>query len=333
VTARLALATLLLSTVAHADQTVIRLGSVAPDGSGWARELRRFDQEIQQGTKGRVRIKLFMNGVAGDEIEMTERLKRRQLDAVGSAGMTCERFMPSLRVLRFPGLFQSRDEANFVMNLMRRELEADARRAGLVYLTGVGMGADLLFSKKPIRSLSELRTVRAWRWKPDEVELALNQEMGLQVEPGELDEASHWMEQKKVDAFWAIPSAALVFQWSLQAPYLLNLTNGHLFGCVLMAASVIDGLSPEDRRAVLAASAHLGEGVKVVVERIDEALLGGAFQHQGVKVIQPSEAFRAQFFASAFAARSRVSDRFAPRELLDRVLRMLADYRAEHPSK
>ena len=29
--------------------------------------------------------------------------------------------------------------------------------------------------------------------------------------------------------------AALVFQWTLQAPYLLDLDNGYLFGCVLVS--------------------------------------------------------------------------------------------------
>ena len=322
--------TLLCAGAAHADPTVIRLATVAPDGSGWARELRRFDHQIQTGTNGRVRIKWFMNGIAGDEIEMTERLKRHQLDGVGSGGMVCERFMPSMRVLRFPGLFQSRDEANFVMNALRTDLEADARKAGLTYLGGVGMGADLLFSRQPVRSLEELKAIRAWRWRPDEVELALNREMGLHVEPGELDEAAKWFEQRKIDAFWAIPTAALVFQWSLQAPYLLDLTNGHLFGCVLVAASIVDGLSPEDCRVLLSAAADLSENFDLVVRRTDEALLNGAFQHQGVKVIRPSEAFRAQFFASAFAARSRVGEHFASRDVLDRVLRMLADFRAEH---
>jgi TRAP-type C4-dicarboxylate transport system substrate-binding protein len=318
---------------AYADPTVIRMATVAPDGSGWARELRRFSQDIEQGTNGRLRIKWFMNGIAGDEIELTERLKRHQLDGVGSGGMVCERFMPSMHVLRFPGLFQSRAEANFVMNAIRSELEADARNAGMFYLGGVGMGADLLFSRQPVRSLAELRAVRAWRWRPDEVELALNREMGLTVLPGELDEAGHLFDANKVDAFWAIPTAALVFQWTLQAPYLFNLTNGHLFGCLLISASIVDALSTDDRKVVLAAAAHLTDGFDQVVTRTDESLLHGALQHQGVKVIEPSEAFRAQFFATAFAARSRVGGKFASRELLDRVLRILADYRAEHPVK
>src|SRR5262249_26278329 len=87
---RALLALCLLAGAAHAVPPVTRLARVAPDGSGWARELRLFAQQIEQNTQGRVRVKWYMNAVAGDELEMTDRLKRGLLDGVGSGGMVCE---------------------------------------------------------------------------------------------------------------------------------------------------------------------------------------------------------------------------------------------------
>ena len=79
-------------------EVVLRLASVAPDGSILARELRTFASEVESETEGKVRIKWFMNAVAGDEIEQGERIKRGQLDGTAGGGMFCNRIMPTMRV-------------------------------------------------------------------------------------------------------------------------------------------------------------------------------------------------------------------------------------------
>jgi len=40
--------------------------------------------------------------------------------------------------------------------------------------------------------------------------------------------------------------------------------------------------------------------------------------------------FRAEFFAAAKAARDRLGERLVPPALLEKVLRLLVDYRVEH---
>jgi hypothetical protein len=64
--------------------------------------------------------------------------------------------------------------------------------------------------------------------------------------------------------------------------------------------------------------------------REDDALLGGLFARQGLRRVEPSAAFRAEYFAAARGARERLDPRMLPRALLDQAMRILADYRAEH---
>ncbi|HWE27861.1 MAG TPA: hypothetical protein VHB97_07655, partial [Polyangia bacterium] len=67
--------------------------------------------------------------------------------------------------------------------------------------------------------------------------------------------------------------------------------------------------------------------------RTDEALLGGLFAKQGAMSVPVSESFRHEYVAAARDARNKVADRFMPKELVDRVLQMLADYRIEHDKR
>ena len=86
-----------------AEPRSFKLATVSPDGTLWSRELRATAQEIEAGTDGAVRIKLYLGAVAGDETEVAARLAKGQLDAVASAGVLCDQVSPTLRAISHPG--------------------------------------------------------------------------------------------------------------------------------------------------------------------------------------------------------------------------------------
>ena len=108
---------------AAAEPIVLRVGTAAPDGTGWAREFTAFARWVEAEAKGALRIKLYFNSVAGDEIEMGERVRRGQLDGVASGQFLCQQLAPSMRVLRLPGLFQNRDEARDIVTRLHDTVE------------------------------------------------------------------------------------------------------------------------------------------------------------------------------------------------------------------
>ena len=48
----------LLAARAAAEPITLRVGTVAPDGTGWAREFRAFGRYVEAEAKGALRIKL-----------------------------------------------------------------------------------------------------------------------------------------------------------------------------------------------------------------------------------------------------------------------------------
>jgi TRAP-type C4-dicarboxylate transport system substrate-binding protein len=158
----------------------------------------------------------------------------------------------------------------------------------------------------------------------------MSNQMGLSVVPTELDVAGKAFDDKRIDGFIAIPTAALAFQWSTQARYITDLRPGYLTGCVLVAHRALDRLTAEQQKTFRSLFAKYDALFQEMGRRQDEALLGGLFEKQGLKPIPPSEGFRSEFFETARAARERAATRFVSRAALDRVLKLLADYRAEH---
>lgn len=321
-------ACLLCARAAAADPTVLRLASVAPDGTAWANELRAYAREAEQEAEGALRIKWYLGGVLGDELEQLERIRKGQIDGIASGGMGCERVAPSMRIQGLPGVFQSRDESAYVMDRLRPDMFAEAARAGFAMLVTTGLGPEVIFSRVPVRTLADLRRLRLWRWSVDEVGIAMSGEMKLTVVPAPLNEAARAYDDHRIDGFLAIPAAALAFQWSTQARYITDLRTGYLTGCVFIANRAFDRLSFKVQSVLRGLMAKYDVRFEDLGRRQDEALLGGLFERQGLQTAPPTEAFRSEFFAAARAARERQT--FVPKALLDRVLRMLADYRVEH---
>jgi TRAP-type transport system periplasmic protein len=316
---------------AAADPTVLRLATVSPTGSAWARELLSFSRDLERRTNGEVKMKFYLDGVVGGEHEMIDRMHHGQIDAMASGGPACTEAMPSLLILGMPALFQSWDEAAFVINGLNARLEAEAQNSGYVYLGGSVLGTSMFFVKQPVKSWSELRARRYWIWNfPIARDAALA--MGFSLVPAELDQATALARAGKIDGFLALPAASLAFQWSIEAPYLVELRQNVLFACVLMSPRVYHSLTPEQQRQLQTTTAQLRERVNDVGRSMETGLLEGGFAHQGVKRMPVSESMRAEFFAAARAARERMTQHWSP-ELVREVQEKLADYRAEHSGR
>jgi TRAP-type C4-dicarboxylate transport system substrate-binding protein len=318
------------SSVARAEPVTLRLASVAPEGSAWANLLKDYARELDTFTGGALKVKWYFGSVTGDELQTFEGIQKGHLDGVASGGLICERLAPTMKLQGLTGVFQSRGEAAYVMERLRPTIEAETRKNGFEMMMITGLGAEVIFSRTPVRSLADVRRLKFWRWASDEVGVAVAHEMGIPVVPTELDDAGKAYEAGKLDGFIAIPSAALAFQWSAQARYITDLRSGYLIGCLAISHRALDRLSAEQQRALHALMAKYDALFQETGRRQDEALLRGLFQKQGLKPIPPSETFRSEFFEAARAARERVAARLIPRAILDRALQLLADYRAEH---
>jgi TRAP-type C4-dicarboxylate transport system substrate-binding protein len=325
-------AALLLSATAAADPVVLRMATIAPAGTGWAREGVALERDIDELTRGQVKMRWYLGGIAGDEQETLERIRKDQLDGVASGGMMCMKLAPSMRVLRVVGLFQSRAESAYVSGRLRETLDKEFLQAGFVNLGEVGVGPDIIFSRQPVHSMAELKKTRLWIWDLDDIYQQEMPAMGLTVVPRGVASAYKSYDHGEVDGFLAVPTAALAFQWSTEARYFQDLRASFLRGCLLISSRAYDALSVDGQHAVKVAAARTIARLEDLGQRQDDALLSGLFARQGLTQVPVSDQFRAEFFEAARAMRDRLGEKLGSRALLQRVLGMLADYRAEHRS-
>jgi TRAP-type C4-dicarboxylate transport system substrate-binding protein len=311
-------------------QTVIRMATPVPEGTLWAREIRSFVQHVEKATDGQVHFKIYYGSIAGDELTVGERIKREQLDGAFSGGQLCMRAAPSMRVMRVLGLFQGRAELNYVMGRLKPTIDEEFRKAGFVNLGLVGVGPELIFSRKPIVTLADAKATRLWTWGSDNTLGPGLDGLGFKTVRAGLEDAGRLYDEGKVDGFIAAPAAALAFQWSARSKYLLPLHLASLDACIIIANRTYDPLPDNFKAIVRNEAAFAANHCEELAREQDDQLLGGLFAKQGLNMLPLLQATRAQFFSEARALRDKMAGSLVPVELLDRVLGLLADYRAEH---
>ena len=312
---------------AAAQPATLRIATVAPDGTSWARELHAWGRDVEAASQGELRIKIYFGGIAGSEEELLPRIRREQLDgAIGSE--ICTQLSPSLKVARVIGVFQSREENAFILSRLKSTLDQEFLRAGFINLGEAGLGPELLFTREPVADLNALRKLRLWVWSSDAVLPPQARALGLTVVQTPLEQAGRAFDEHQVDGFITIPTAALAFQWTTQVRYVTELRVSFRSGCLIVATHAFDALGLDAQRAIKSSVGKLNQRIEELGRREDAALLSGLLARQGMRVLPASELLRSQFFD--IARTSRPGNRIVSQEIMQRVLSWLADYRAEH---
>jgi TRAP-type C4-dicarboxylate transport system substrate-binding protein len=315
--------------IASAEPVVLRIATTAPEGTSWAREVRAFGRDVITATHDGVQFRWYFSGIAGDELQVHQRIQRDQLDGILSGGMLCQRLSPSMRAAGLAAEFRDGDEARYVMQRLRPIVDGEMLKAGYFNLGFAAIGFSVIFSRTPVRTMEDLRKLRPWLWNLDEVLNTQLVAMGVPVVPLPVEGSARAYDEGKVDGFVGLPAAALAFQWSTQARYVTDLRVGYLVGCVLIARRAWDSLGHEQQQSVLAAAGKLQHRVEDAARKNDEMLLGGLFARQGLQAMPVATALQSEFASAAREARKSVEPLVAP-GMVDRIGGWISEYRSNN---
>jgi TRAP-type C4-dicarboxylate transport system substrate-binding protein len=306
---------------------VLRMATIAPDGTEWARLSRAFARTLEEGSGGSVRVKWYFGGVAGDERAELDRLRRGQLDGIAGAAY-CKQLAPSLRALEVAGMIRSPGDAADVLRTLRPETERElAKTPFRALFISLGFGHRVLFSRTPVRSLADLRAGRYWVWEYDDVLSRQLSAIGIHVVPMTLNEAAAAYEDHRIDGFIVIPQAALAFQYSSIVRYYTDLETAYLPGCLVLRTTSVDQMVYHDQTALLEAAAKLKVHFEEAGARQDDQLLGSLFMKQGLQAVPMSAAFRDEWFRATRQAYGKLRDELVPSVAAQQALEAIGSAR------
>jgi TRAP-type C4-dicarboxylate transport system substrate-binding protein len=122
--------------------TVLKIGSLAPPDSPWAREFKRLAADISSDTNGELQLDFQWNGQAGDEVLMVQKIRTGQLDAaaVTSVGLAQTGVMDVL-LFQLPGLFTSWAKVDAAREALKDDFDRMFEAKGFAVLGWGDLGA------------------------------------------------------------------------------------------------------------------------------------------------------------------------------------------------
>ena len=81
---------------AHAEDVLIRLGTVAPRGTPWERQLKRTEKKFKEAL-GSVKMKSYFGGAKGDEKSIVRQVRDGRLEMAGVSMGALATAAPELR--------------------------------------------------------------------------------------------------------------------------------------------------------------------------------------------------------------------------------------------
>ena len=294
-----ALAILLVptSTPQAEAQYTLSFGTVAPEGTPWADQLKDFQRRIQTDSGGAIKVKVFL-GTMGGEIEMVRDCRRgERLQAVGvsSGAMGEGAGVPLLQLPELPYLFRTNAEADAVLDEVLYEpvsKELDAK--GFVFNTWAENGWRNFATKGgPASTPAELSQYKM-RSQESMVHTGMYKSLGTQAVSLPTSEVMQSLNTGVVDGFDNTPLFSLASGWI--NPVTHYTLSRHIYQPAAIAYSkrFMAKLSP-DLVAVVTGNPteEATKGRKAV--RAQEAAMLEVIKAKGIEVIDLSPEQRQAF--------------------------------------
>ena len=105
------IASAVLAAALHAGAAVaaapLKLASLAPEGSPWHDLLVDIAQGWKLASGGRIAVRIYAGGVAGDEADMIRKLRIGQLQLAALTSVGLSEIAPEIEALQIPMVFDS----------------------------------------------------------------------------------------------------------------------------------------------------------------------------------------------------------------------------------
>ena len=281
----LAFATLSLVTPrsAAAQGAVVKLATLVPEGSVWDKALRDMGTEWSTATQGRVALRVYPGGVAGDEPDVVRKMRIGQLQAAAITTAGLASIDPSFNVFNVPMFFTSYPELYATLAKLEPTLKQRLEEKGFVLLSWGHGGWVYFFTKQPVESVDGLRKSKLFIWAGDDKMAVIWKAKGFNVVPLAATDIMTGLQTGMIDAYPTTPLLGLTLQWYRQTPNMVGMGMAPLVGGLVMTKAAWNKLPEADRAKVQAACDRMERKLEVEVPRQDTTAVA-EMKKRGLKV-------------------------------------------------
>ena len=315
-----------------ASAQVIKLGTIAPEGSPWLDAIRGMADEWKAATGGKIEFRIYPGGVVGDDPDMVRKMRIGQLQAAALSNTGLYDIAHEMQALQMPMMLTSYEELDYVRDRMAPKLEAILEAKGFKVLNWGDAGWIHFFSQQPLLRPDDLKPMKLWVWAGYPAYVEAWKDGGFHpVELASTDILTG-LQAGLINAFPAPPLLALANQWFGVAKQMCDVKWAPAIGATVITMKSWMAIDPAIREKLLASSRAAGLRLQGQVRKLDDEAIA-AMQKRGLVVNHVSPEGVAEFERIAVeSAYPKLIGNVVPADIVAEVKKLRDEFRARTPS-
>ena len=264
------------------EPIVLRTGAFAPPGSVYVPAWQKFKENIEQGTRGAIKVELNTNDP--NEGNLMSNMRRGRIECVGASLQGTSTILPEVAVLQLPYLFNSFAQVDRAYDQGLTEVYRKLFAAkGVALLQFVEVGFTHMYGVQPIKSPADVKGVKL-RATQSRASQAFVKSTGAEPVVLAIAEAMPGLQTGLIKGG---ESGAIVYEAliSKSAPHYTLTSHAFDSGTILCNKEWLDKLKPEQRTVVL--NAYPARELALAARAQTEKFLREAAS-RGVTVYRPT---------------------------------------------
>ena len=241
----------LLATQLMGKKTIIKMATLAPEGTKWHGMLVELGQKWSEATDGTVELRIYPGGVVGDERDMIRKIRIGQIHAAAVTTEGLSELNQDIYALIIPLLFDDWDDVDWIRERIEDDLISGIEKNGFKLLTWTDVGWVKWFTKIPMQYPEDLKGMKIFNWAGEFKTLQLWKNGGFHaVQLASIDILSG-LQTGLINAIGTNPMVALASQWFGIANNMLDMRWGLLTGGIVIDNRIWNKIDPAYQEKML----------------------------------------------------------------------------------
>ncbi|MED5268956.1 MAG: TRAP transporter substrate-binding protein DctP [Candidatus Neomarinimicrobiota bacterium] len=266
---------------------VIKLATLAPEGTEYYNLLLEMGQRWQEETNGEVMLRIYPNGVVGRESDTIRKMRIGQIQASAMSSIGLADLTDQIQAFTIPMGFKDYDDVEKVKDAMFDDISDGLSDSGFKLLFLVDIGWVYWFSADEVAVPEDLKNAKIYTTAGDYVTVELFKEFGFNAVPVSETDILTSLQTGMINTVQTVPILSLSSGWFALMPNMLDLKWAVFIGAVIVDERVWSKIRPEHQKVMMEIAQEIGEKYKETGRRT-EAQAIKIMEENGMRITTPT---------------------------------------------
>ena len=297
---------------------IIKLATLAPEGTEYYNLLLEMGQRWQEETNGEVILRIYPNGVVGRESDTIRKMRIGQIQASAMSSIGLADLTDQIQAFTIPMKFKDYDDVENVKEVMFDDISNGLSESGFKLLFLVDIGWVYWFSANEISVPEDLRNAKIYTTAGDYVTVELFKRFGFNAIPVSETDILTSLQTGMINSMQTVPILSLSSGWFALMPNMLDLKWAVFIGAVIIDERVWSKIRPEHQKVMMEVAQEIGKKYQENGRKTDAQAIE-MMKEYGMRVKTPTdeeleiwEDFKEEIIPD-------VIDTYVPKEVYDKV--------------